>query len=58
MVRGEPWDEWNVFRMMHSKMYGSAEVVFYGHKYMTVFAVCRFNVYFSYLIQIVYSSVP
>ena len=34
VVRCEPWDEWNVFRMKHSKMYGSAEMVFHAHIYM------------------------
>ena len=34
MVRCEPRDESNVFRMMHSKMYGSAEIVFHAHIYM------------------------
>ena len=57
MVLCEPWDEWNVFRMMHSKMYGRAEMVFHAHIYM--YSLCvDLNVHFSYMIQIIYSSVP
>ena len=57
MVRCEPWDEWNVFRMMHSKMYGRAEMVFHAHIYM--YSLCvDLNVHFSYMIQIIYSPVP